>query len=162
MSSSGIGAVTTQAIGGVSVKRHVLDLETGHMMHITRRIGRRLTKWLRETPELVPGFRAIWEEGHVSLHPMLHPDGSPVMVPSLPDEMFRESYKLYASTLLGLLREQRERAKLTSKNGALPISDEDYQAGIRELVAESIRSMPEAELRELLAAREQAAIEVQP
>ncbi len=42
----------------------------------------------------------------------------------------------------------------------MAISDEDYQAGIRELVAEAVRTMPEAELRELLAAREKKAIEV--
>lgn len=157
-----IGAVATPALGGVTLRRHILDLETGHLMHITRRIGRRLGRWLRETPELVPGFRAIWEEGHVSLHPLLHPDGSPVMVPSIPDEAFRESYKLYSSTILGLLREQRERAKLTPKNGAPVITDEEYAAELRVLVAESVRSMPEDELRALLEARTaKAPIEVE-
>ena len=62
---------------------------------------------------------------------------------------------------MDLLREQRERAKLVAGKGAVAISDEDYQAGIRELVAEAVRTMPEAELRELLAAREpKKAIEV--
>lgn len=146
-------SVATPSLGGVAIKRHVLDLEAATFAWITRRLGQRLHRWMRNTPEMIQGFQIEWTpQGPVS-KPILDEHGEPVMVPCLPDSDWRESYKLYGASLLGLLKEQRERAKLGAKTGAPPLTDEEYESSLRELVADTLRKMPQGELDELLAAR---------
>lgn len=146
-------SVATPSVGGVSVKRHVLDLEAAKFAWITRRLGQRLHRWMRNTPEMIQGFQIEWTaQGPIS-KPILDEHGQPVMVPCLPDGEWRDSYKLYGQSLLGLLKEQRARAMLTAKTGAPPLTEEEYEASLRELVADTLRKMPQGELDELLAAR---------
>ena len=155
--------VATPHVGGVRVTRHVLDLEAGSLAWLARRVGRRLNRWLKQCPEEIRGHLIEWKQGVPVSVPMLNASGDPIMVPALPDGEFRENWRWYQTTILGLLKEQRERAKLTPKNGAPILTDEEYQAELRVLVAESVRSMPEDELRELLAARTaKAPIEAKP
>ncbi len=155
--------VTTPVIGGVRITRHVLDLEAGSLAWLARRVGRRLQRWLKQCPEEIQGFRIEWKQGQPVPVPMLHPNGEPVMVPALPDGEFRETWRWYQATILGLLKEQRERARLAPGKGAPIISDEDYAVALRELVAEQVRTLPENELHELLAARANPEpIEVKP
>ncbi len=154
--SSKLPSVATPTIGGVSIKRHVLDLEAGSLGWITRRVGRRLSRWLRSTPEEIQGFLIKWEEGRPVPVPMLDLEGKPIMVPCLPDSEFRETWRWYQNALLGLLKEQRERAKLTPKNGAPALTDEEYEAAHREMVAESIRTMSDGELEAMLMERHKA------
>lgn len=151
--SAKLPAVQTPTHGGVTLRRHVLDLEAAKLTWINRRVGQRLSRWLRGAPELVQGFTHEWEDGHPVTTPMLEKDGSPVMVPLLPDEPFRESWKIYASTTLGLLREQRERAKLGAKTGAVVLSDEEMQAALEEMLEVELKAMPEEKLQRILAAR---------
>ena len=150
--------MTAPTIGGVQIRRHVLDLEAPSLAWLARRVGRRLQRWLKQTPDDIQGHQIEWVQGTPVSKPMLHADGSPVMVPCLPDADFRENWRWYQATILGLLKEQRERAKLTPKNGAPALSDEEYEAALREMIAETIRTMPAAELETLLEARKKPAI----
>lgn len=134
-STSKLASVATPSIGGVAVYRHVLDLEAATMTLIMRRLGQRIKCWFRNTKTSDPSDHKV---------------GSG----SLPDEDARESIKLYTQGMLGLLKEQRERAKLTPKTGAVILDEATFEAELRTLVATTIRSMPDAELRAMLQERE--------
>lgn len=151
--TSKLSSVTANSVGGVAIKKHVLELEASSFAWITRKIGRRLHRWLKATPDEIQGHMSKWEEGRLVTYPMLHADGSPVMVPCIPDQDFRETYRWYSSSVTNLLREQRERAKMGPKNGGPALSDEDFEKGLQDLVAHAIRTMPETQLRELLQER---------
>jgi hypothetical protein len=101
--TSAFPAVPTADIGGVSVRRHTLTAQAEQLVSLTGRIGRRLNHWLRT-----------------------HRDG-------VPSAEFFEAFRYYQAALLGLLREQRERARLADGK---PMSDEDYERGIQEFRAE--------------------------
>lgn len=119
-------------------------------MAITSRLGGRLRYWLRGVPAEVPIMRGYGEEAT----PVLDAKGEPVMQPVMPDKDWRETYDLYTKSVLGMLKEQRERAKLVAAGkGGLPLTDAEADAELAELVRDSIRSMPPDELRALLAER---------
>lgn len=90
------------SISGVSVRRHTLTAQAEQLTSLTGRIGRRLNHWLRTHREGVPSAE------------------------------FFEAYRYYQAALLGLLREQRERARL----GCKPMSDEEYERGMQEFRTE--------------------------
>lgn len=79
--------------------------------------------------------------------------GSVLVLPWIPDSEWRETYELYGKTIMGLLKEQSTRAKLVLKNGAPPVSDEVFEASLRELAEKAIHEMPRAELEKLLEAK---------
>ncbi len=132
---SGIPAVATPTIGGVTLQRHVLDLEAASVAWTLRKLGNRIRWWFNSTK----------------------------LEHTLPDSEVRETIVIWRDGVLRLLAEQRERAKLKPGKGAPIISDEDYAVALRELVAEQVRTLPESELHELLAARANPEpIEVKP
>jgi hypothetical protein len=76
--------VTTPMIGGVTVGKHTLTAQAEQLESITGRIGRRLSHWLRTNRDGVPSAE------------------------------FFEAFRYYQAALLGLLREQRDRARLAA------------------------------------------------
>lgn len=155
--SSKLSAVATPSVGGVSVKRHVLELEASSLAWIARRVGRRLARYLRNLPYEIQGHQLQFVQGQAVPVPMLNALGEPIMVPALPDGEFRENWRWYQTSILGLLKEQRERAKLTPKNGGAVLSDDEYQEALADLVRQSLAAMPDDELEQLLATRRKAA-----
>lgn len=73
-----------------------------------------------------------------------------------PSRDWARSFANYDKGMRGMLAEQRERVKLklaAGKAGQAPLSDEEYEAGMRELALEALSQLPEQELRAALAAR---------
>ncbi len=141
--------MATPEVGGVQVARHVLDVETERLLHLARRVGLRLRTWARQ----MPTERAAVLNIDGEWIPVLDDEGKPVMMPLIPDKEFRENAEWYSKSILGLLKEQRERAKLTPNNGGAPIDDETFELELADLARQTIREMPEAELAKLLAER---------
>ena len=81
---SGLPPMPSVSIGSVVVGLHDLTEQGRTLSSITRRIGQRLTYWLRTTAVEKP----------------------------LPPPEWVEVFRYYQAALLGLLKEQRERAKL--------------------------------------------------
>lgn len=155
---SQIGQVATPSVGGVNLpRRHVLDVETERLMNLCMRVGRRLRNWIRKMPEERAAMRFDRETG--THYPILDQDGKQVMEPLIPDRDWIENAEWYQRTLLSLLREQRERAKMTSGKGGPALDDATFEDELRELARQTIREMPESDLRALLAER---TIEVEP
>lgn len=152
-----LAAVATPDIGGVRVRRHVLEVETERIMNLVRKVGYRLRHWLRTMPEDRVAMRFDRETN--THYPVLDPNGNPLTEPLVPDKDWLENAEWYSKTMLGLLKEQRERARLAPKDGALAIDDATLEAELDALTIERIKTMPEEEFRKLLAER---AIEVQP
>jgi hypothetical protein len=126
---AGQPSVAIAEIGGVRIHRHVLEREAATLACTLRKLGVRIRYWLRATDEHKP----------------------------LPDETLIASWNVWQSGILGLLKEQRERAKLTPKNGAAVLTDEEYQEALSDLVRQSLAAMPDDELEQLLAMRRKAA-----
>lgn len=124
-----IPAVAVANVGGVALKRHVLDLEAAAMAWNLRKLGLRIRQWFRQSAK---------------------PHGE---LPLLPDQGTLAVIAEYNKGILGLLKEQRERAKMGPKNGGPALSDEDFEKGLQDLVAHAVRTMPETQLRELLQER---------
>lgn len=120
-----LARVETPEIGGVRIKRHVLDLEANSLAQTMRRLGLRLRYWMNSTKHEF----------------------------TLPDRDTRETFRIYAQTVLDLLKEQRERAKMAQGSGAPAISDADFEHGLRNLVEEQLKTMDLAELESIIAKR---------
>lgn len=73
-------------MGGVTIGTHSLTKQAQMLESVCRRIGLRLHHWLRITSQDQP--------------------------PTLPSEAFIDAFRYWQAALLGLLKEQRERAKL--------------------------------------------------
>lgn len=76
--------VADTSIGGVTFAKHTLSKQADQLASITARIGRRLSHWLRTNPD------------------------------GIPSPEFFEAFRYHQAALLGLLREQRERARLAA------------------------------------------------
>jgi hypothetical protein len=92
-------------LGGVAVGRHTLTAQAELLESIVGRIGRRLNHWLRTNRDGVPSAD------------------------------FFEAFRYYQAALLGLLREQRERAELelkrTSDAAMRRLDDAQLEATLR-------------------------------
>jgi len=67
-----------------------------------------------------------------------------------PSRDWARSFGHYSQGVRGMLGEQRERVKLqimAGKTGQAPITDDELEAGIRQLQLEAVRELPEQELR---------------
>lgn len=111
-------------VEGVKVRRHVLDHEASRVAGIAQRLGKRLN------------YRMRLQGAH-----------------ELPDQEWRETYELYAKIVLGLLREQRERAKLSPATGAPALSDEEFSRELAEFRRETVHSLSDEEIRAEVARR---------
>lgn len=154
--SAGMISVATPTIGDVQIKRHALDVEAASLTRMCSRVRKRLNRWLREMPTEIAALREMGkfdDRGKPILEPVCGPDGKPLLEPFLPGEDWRELFRWYQSATLGLLKEQRERAKLGAGKGAPPVSDEVFEAEIRELAQAAVLEMPKAELEALLRMR---------
>jgi hypothetical protein len=114
-------AVIAQPIGGVVLTRHPLEVEAARLAGLTRRLGKRLMYRHRR-----------------------------MLADAVPDEDWRESYKLYRDAVLGLLKEQRERARLPPGSRPPTVSDEDFEREIKALAAQAVQELPQDELDRLL------------
>lgn len=144
-----LAPVVTPEVGGVRIRRPVLEAETASMLQLVRRVRRRLLHWMRTMPEERSAVRRTehgWE-------PILNADGQIVTQPLIPDQEWRESAEWVSKTLLGLLKEQRERAKLRPGGGAAAVDDATFDAELKELARAAIAEMSDDELRLALAAR---------
>lgn len=118
--------VQTVDLGGVAIRRHVLDVEAERQATMVRRIGRRLRYVERRLPK-----------------------------GTVPDADFREMYELNGRVLAGLLREQRERAKLTPATGGLaPLDEADVKLRVNELLMAATANMSDADWQEVVAFRQ--------
>lgn len=90
---TGLPPVPTITLESVTVGLHDLTKQSKMLESICRRVGQRLSWWLHRSLE--DARRAV-----------------PPETPPLPSEAFLEAFRYYQAALLGLLKEQRERAKL--------------------------------------------------
>lgn len=91
---AGLPSVPTVTLADVTVGLHDLTQQSKMLESICRRIGIRLSYWLRRTARLNTDA------------------GNPIDEAPLPSPEFLEAFRYYQAALLGLLKEQRERAKL--------------------------------------------------
>lgn len=73
-----------------------------------------------------------------------------------PSRDWARSFGNYSTGVRGMLQEQRERARLkllAGKAGQVPLTDEEYEAELKQLAMDSVRELPEQELRAELARR---------
>lgn len=148
---SQLGQVADTAVGGTKIRRHTLEVETERLMNLTRRVGTRLRTWLMRMPEERAAMRYDHETN--THHPLLDADGKQLTEPLLPDKDWIENAEWYSKTMLNLLREQRERAKMGAGKGGPPLTDEEYEAELADLRRAAVLEMPADELRALLAMR---------
>lgn len=111
--------VATPTIGDVQLRRHILDREAAGLAKIAQRLGLRLRASLRQLADGV-----------------------------LPDGEWRETYRWYQDTVLGLLKEQRMRSTL--KDGRPPLTDEEYNTELTALARETLHGMSRTEVEQLL------------
>lgn len=110
-----------------SARRDALAAETTRLAAILSRVGRRLKHVI----------------GRLDMY-------------SLPDKESRESLKWYSETTLGLLKEQRERAKLAQLSGLPQLSEEEHQQALEAFRRETMLSLTDEELARLAAERQAA------
>ena len=159
--SAQVIAVATPIVGDVQIKRHALDVQAAQLVRITSKVGKRLKRWLNEMPEDVACMRVVGSDdrGKPIVEQMRDKDGNPLMEPFLPGEDFRESYRFYTTSVLGMLKEQRERAKLVKGAGAPPLNDDEYNAELELIEEQAVMEMSKERLEELL--RKRGAIDAQ-
>lgn len=121
-----MGNPTALALGSYDVSKDVLHQETIRLAAIMMRVGRRLKNYIGKL-----GDRAT------------------------PDEDTRETLRWYKDTVLGLLKEQRERARLAAASGSQPLSDPEYNEAIAALKREALLEMSDDEMAKLMAERAQ-------
>lgn len=143
-------AVQSPEVGGVTMRRYAMDLEAASLLAMARKIRKRLMHAIR----MMPAQRVAMHKTKEGYEPVLDEHLKPVMIAYLPDEEWRENAKWYSKSLMELLREQRERAKLAPKNGGAQVDDETFNAELLELGRQALREMSPAELRKLVAERE--------
>lgn len=119
-----IAGVAEADIQGVKVRRNLLDSETGRLLGMARRLGKRLAYQIDRLDESL-----------------------------VPDQDWTRCLDSYGRIVLSLLREQRERAKLGATTGAPVIDDETFEEELKNLALTAIKQMPQAKLKELLAQR---------
>lgn len=153
--AAGMISVATPTIGDVQIKRHALDVEAASLTRMCYRVRKRLNRWLREMPEQVACIREVGRDGNGKpiFEQMRDADGTPLLEPFIPGKDWTELFRWYSSSTLGLLKEQRERAKLGAGKGAPPVDDATFDAQITELVRAAVLEMPKAELEALLRMR---------
>lgn len=166
--SIALSPIENPDVGGVRFRKHPLEIEAGRLNQIAHRLGNRLLLWLRETeetpekpglarkPKMVKLERVVgrdMESGRLIQEPVTDKDGNEMLVPILPNEDFRDTFKLYERAVRNLLVEQRARAAMGAGKGGAPVDDETFEREIAELARETIKNMPIGELRELLKAR---------
>lgn len=106
--------VMSAAVGGLVVGKHTLTSQSKLLESLCGRVGRRLSRWLTE------------HQG------------------ALPDQQWVEAYRYYQATLLGLLKEQRERARLLAGELAeLPL--QSLEAQFRSEMLRAIESFEPAD-----------------
>lgn len=108
--------VPASSVGGVAVGEHTLTKQAEQLEKLNRRIGQRLDLWLRNHPG------------------------------ALPDGDFVEAYRYHSASLIGLLKEQRERAR----DGGPPVPTEVLVAQLRHEFAVAAGTFDDADL-EILA-----------
>lgn len=113
-------SVVPRRVGGVTIHRNVLEEESIRLCRLSARVGKRL----RYT------FALLGEA-------------------ELPPPEWADQYRLYAGTIIALLREQRERNRVVAD---LPqISDEQFEEELANLARTQISRMSPDELEALLA-----------
>ena len=112
--------VSTPVIGGVKMQRHSLDIEHRRLTGLLRRLGARLVQQIEALPPA-----------------------------ALPSEEWLNHAKFYGLNTLGLLKEQRERARIMVSPGAKQITDEQYQRELEQALDERIRNMPRETILEM-------------
>jgi len=96
-------------IDGIVIGSHALTKNVERLERILNVVGRRLAHWLKSTADTQP----------------------------LPPEEWTENFKFYSSALTNLLKEQRERYRLTQHDQATP---EQLQAQFREELQRALQS----------------------
>lgn len=96
-------------IDGIVIGSHALTKNVERLERILNVVGRRLAHWLKSTADEQP----------------------------LPPEEWTENFKFYSSALTNLLKEQRERYRLTQHDQATP---EQLQAQFREELQRALQS----------------------
>lgn len=99
-------SVLPASVGGLVVGKHTLNKQATQLESLCGRIGRRLSYWLRANQGLLPSAE------------------------------FLEAFRYYQAALLGLLREQRERAALVDgERGTMPVQSLEAQFRKELLIA---------------------------
>ncbi len=129
--------------------KHPLDVEAGRLLELSIRLGRRLRVALVQT-----------DKANAKLHDL---DGA-LYQPKLPDEAWRETFKLYDKSVSNLLREQRERIALgllirKVNGGTNALTEEEYKSELATIAQEHLLEMSEDEFKVLRAKRTAAKAE---
>lgn len=126
----------------VKIERHPLDREAQRLMDLTRRLGYRLRNWMDRTA-------TEWADRY----PQSGKGEGP-----LPDEDWQRLYAEYGRNVIALLREQRARQALHEKAGVPQLTDAEYEAELKEVARDAVRTLPADELQLLLDEREEVAV----
>jgi hypothetical protein len=113
--AGGFPGCQTRPVEGIYVGTHTLTKQAEQLESLTRRVGNRLSLWLKRTSG-----------------PNDDPNANP-----LPSPEWIESFRYYQAAVLGLLKEQRERAKLKAGED---ITDDELQKQFREEMAKALES----------------------
>lgn len=113
---SGFPAVARVPLEGITVGSHTLTAQAEQLESLTRRVGARLAHWLYTTS----------------------------VARTLPPTEWIEVFRYYQAAVLGLLKEQRERAKLTA--GEHP-TDEQLHEQFRDELAKALETFSPEERR---------------
>lgn len=115
---------TTLKMRDPNVSKEMLTVETGRLAVIMARVGKRLKNYIGK----------------------LGPD-------VLPDPDTMESARWYSATVLGLLKEQRERGLLAAKAGLAELSEAEHAEALEAFRRETLLAMSDDELERLKAER---------
>lgn len=111
---SGFPAVVVAPVEGITVGTHALTAQAEQLQSLTLRVGKRLSYWLRKTNATM----------------------------DLPPEEWIEVFRYYQAALLGLLKEQRERAKMQSGDG---LTDEQLKDTFKAQLVEALETFSATE-----------------
>jgi hypothetical protein len=107
---SAFPAIAVTSINGVSVGVHTLTKQAERLESICNRVGIRLSWWLRTT----------------------------MQSKEMPSAEFLEAFRYYQAALLGLLKEQRERARLA--DGGAARSEAELEAQFKAELRKALSS----------------------
>jgi hypothetical protein len=105
--AGGFPGTVTRPVEGIYVGSHTLTKQAEQLESLTGRVGNRLSYWLKTNPKV------------------------------LPTEEWIETFRYYQAAVLGLLKEQRERAKLKAGED---ITDAELQKQFREELAKALET----------------------
>ena len=153
---------SNNTLAAIDGQQHPLDREAGKLLSVARRLRRRCEWQLRivERADMALIDKAKRELPD-ELASLAIDALDPATIAKLPPD-WAWTFKAYADTVLALLREQRQRARLglhiaKMRGGSAPLTDEEFRRELSTIAREELLSMSPAVFADLVNARKKAA-----